>query len=229
MTDFSLIFDGVSCGYGDTEILRNISGQIDQGQTLGIFGRNGVGKTTFARALAGELPLFSGQVKINGRTIDKVKTHARRRLGIGYMPQTGMVFDNLTVRENLSLSDGSNQEMEKYFAIFPRLGERLNQKAGAMSGGERKILSFTRAMLENTKVIILDEPSEGVQPENIENMQNCILEKQNSGVSFVLIEQNLNMLMALANQYIGLDSGHVVYEATSEECSREDILSILTV
>ena len=144
------------------------------------------------------------------------------------MPQTAMVSDNLTVKENLALAK-TVRAIEPYFDSFPRLAERQDQLAGSMSGGERKILSFVRAMLEDTKVVVLDEPPEGVQPENIERMQNCIIKRQRVGTSVVLIEQNLNMLLGIADIYLGMDSGQVVFEGTSENVTREELVNVVSV
>jgi len=228
MTNHLLSFDNVVCGYGDTVILHGVTGGVGSGQILGVFGRNGVGKTTLSRVIVGEIPVLSGGITLNGKPIQTTATYARRKRGIGYMPQVGMVFDNLTVRENLSLANATTP-LEPYFETFPRLAERLDQLAGSMSGGERKILSFVRTMLEDTEVTILDEPSEGVQPENIVNMQNCIRAKQEQGRAFILVEQNLSMLMALADTYVGLESGQGVFEADKSECNRDDLLKILSV
>ena len=225
---FVLTFKDIHSGYGDTEILHGISGAVRAGETLGVFGRNGVGKTTLSRTLVGELPTQIGEIRFNGHVLGKRASYVRRRSGLSYMPQTGMVFDSLTVRENLTLAN-SKTAPEPYFEIFPRLAERLDQQAGSMSGGERKILSFVRVMLEETELAILDEPSEGVQPENIENMQRCIKKKQDGGTAFILVEQNLTMLAALADRYIGLDSGKSVFEREHSDCTREDLLRILSV
>ena len=222
-------FIEIKCGYGDTEILHGVTGHVEQGKTLGVFGRNGVGKTTLSRVLVGEIPLLSGTIKLKNKSINTTPSFVRRRNGIGYMPQTNMVFDSLTVRENLSLSSQNETQAEPYFEVFPRLAERLNQQAGSMSGGERKILAFVRSMLEDTKVVVLDEPSEGVQPENIEKMQHCIRNKQDAGVSFILIEQNLGMLMSVADMFLGLDSGRVIFEGSSRNSSRDQLLDVLSV
>ncbi len=228
MTGSQLGFSEIKCGYGDTQIIHGISGRVNAGETLGVFGRNGVGKTTLARTLVGEIPLSAGAVSLRNDDIGKQLPYERRRMGLSYMPQTGLVFDNLTVRENLSLAN-SSLSPETYFEIFPRLGERLDQPAGSMSGGERKILSFVRVMLEEAQVIVLDEPSEGVQPENIECMQQCILARQSLGCSFILIEQNLSMLMTLSSTLLGLESGRVVFESERNTCDRSDLLSVLSL
>lgn len=228
MTSPVFQFEKIKGGYGETEIIHGISGAVEAGQTLGIFGRNGVGKTTLVKLLSGTLKSTSGSVNHKGQEISSLKGHARRTHGIGYLPQTGMVFDGLTVRENLSLAN-SKRSIDPYFDLFPRLAERQDQLAGSMSGGERKILGFVRTMLEDTSVIILDEPSEGVQPENILNMQTCIDRRKSEGAAFILVEQNLTMLIALSDQYLGIESGRVTYENTKEESSRDELLVVLSV
>lgn len=228
MTKPAFTFNNLSGGYGDTQIIFEVSGALKSGEVLGIFGRNGVGKTTLARLLAGALPIRSGSLQLSGDELTSLSSYQRRRCGIGYMPQTGMVFDNLTVRENLSLAKAV-RPVEEYFEAFPRLAERQNQLSGSMSGGERKILSFVRTMLEDTSTIILDEPSEGVQPENIERMQKCILERKSAGTLFVLVEQNLTMLSGVTDLYLGLESGRMVFEGTKEHVTRDDLVKVLSV
>ena len=144
------------------------------------------------------------------------------------MPQTSMVFDDLTVRENLNI--GRIQETpDRYFDRFPRLAERLDQRAGTMSGGERKILAFVRAMIEDTSLIVLDEPSEGVQPENIEHMAECLKERASTGTSVLLCEQNLSFLARVSHWYLGLDAGKVVLDKHSGEVSPTEVRSIVSL
>ena len=228
MTHPAFRFEKLKGGYGGSEIIHGISGAVDAKQTLGIFGRNGVGKTTLVKLVSGILKPSSGSVSHKGREISSLKAHARRRQGIGYLPQTGMVFDALTVRENLSLAH-SRQSIDPCLELFPMLAERQDQLAGSMSGGERKILGFARTMLEDTSVVILDEPSEGVQPENIVNMQIYIDRRKSQGTAFILVEQNLNMLIALSDSFLGMESGRVIYEGVREASSRDELLAVLSV
>ncbi|MEO9652711.1 MAG: ATP-binding cassette domain-containing protein [Roseobacter sp.] len=137
-------------------------------------------------------------------------------------------YGDTKILHGVSGGVAATSPLEPYFEAFPRLAERLDQLAGSMSGGERKILSFVRAMLEETEVTILDEPSEDVQPENIVNKQNCIRAKQSVGRVFLLVVQYLNKLMALAGTYVGLPSGHGVFQAGKSECS-DDLLRLLSV
>ena len=223
-----LEIDTLSGGYRDTKVLQGVSARIEPGGALGVFGRNGVGKTTLARLVQGSLMASGGDIRLDGRSVVGLPAHARRALGLGYMPQTSMVFDDLTVRENLTL--GNNRETtERYFERFPRLAERLDQPAGTMSGGERKILAFVRAMIEDTRVIVLDEPSEGVQPENIEHMTECLKERAAAGDGILLCEQNLTFLTGISSWYLGLDTGQVVLDKPSSEVSQHMLRSILSL
>ena len=223
-----LEIEGLTGGYQDTNVVFDISLTVAAGGVLGILGRNGVGKTTLARLIQGSIAPAGGSIRLDGQRIDGLAAHARRRLGLGYMPQTAMVFDDLSVEENLTL--GTNgRAADRYFDLFPRLAERLKQPAGTMSGGERKILAFVRAMMEDTRLIILDEPSEGVQPENIDHMATCLRERVHAGGGVLLCEQNLTLLSAVSDHFLGLDSGRVTMRGARETTTREDLLAVLTI
>lgn len=224
----ALTFENLAGGYGDTTIVENISGKVTRGEVLGVFGRNGVGKTTLSRLLTGEIPASKGAIIYDGTDVTKSKASTRRKMGIGYLPQTGMVFDDLTVRDNLMLPK-TRLDASVYFEHFPRLAERLDQAAGTMSGGERKILAFVRTMIEDTDLLILDEPSEGVQPENIERMSTIITERAAEGAAVVLVEQNINFLYRTAVSFIGLDSGAEVFRGTKDGTNIDEIRALLHV
>ncbi|MEP4196815.1 MAG: ATP-binding cassette domain-containing protein [Aliishimia sp.] len=215
-------------GYGDTNVIFNLSTRVEAGQVLGVFGRNGVGKTTLARLIQGSLNPASGNLVLQGKEIAGLKAHKRRAIGIGYMPQTNMVFNDLTVLENLSIGKPS-RPLEPYFDRFPRLAERLDQPAGTMSGGERKILAFVRTMVEDTNMIILDEPSEGVQPENIGLMAQCLRERVDAGAGAFLCEQNLNFLTEVADHYLGIDSGKAIMDCKAADISPDEVRSALSL
>ena len=222
-----LHLDGISGGYGDTLVHRSLSLELGPGRVLGVIGRNGTGKTTLARLIGGELRAAEGRIRLEGRDITALPPWARAKAGITLMPQTEMVFDALTVAENLALL--GPVKLGALGERFPRITERLGQQAGSMSGGERKILGFVRAMLSPALVLVLDEPSEGVQAENIAHMQRCISEARARGQSCVLFEQNITMVEALADAVIALDSGGIVYQAQGEEIAREAMLAALRV
>ena len=215
-------------GYLDTNVVFDVSAMIDRGRILGIFGRNGVGKTTLARLANGGLQPSGGQILLHGSQIESLPAHRRRELGIGYMPQESMVFDNLTVRENLYIGQ-VGEFPEAYFDRFPVLAQRLDQLAGTMSGGERKILSFVRSMIEDTKLVILDEPSEGVQSENIGLMASCLQERADKGAGILICEQNLVFLASIADHFLGLDAGRTIYDKPSSKKSEAEIRSLLAL
>ncbi|MEZ5738823.1 MAG: ATP-binding cassette domain-containing protein [Burkholderiaceae bacterium] len=218
-------------GYGDTRVLRDIDVAVSAGQVLGVIGRNGVGKTTLARLLAGALPLQSGDLHWAGRSLTASDQVAMRRLGIGYGPQENGVFDTLSVADNLALTGVSAKDPQALavLALFPRLRERWAQQAGTMSGGERKILSFVRCLIEPTRLVILDEPTEGVQQENIDLMAQRIEQQSRLGRAFIIMEQNLGLVQRVCDQVIGLDQGRVVLRGDAATLSRDDLLAVLRV
>lgn len=223
--------DAVSGGYGDIRIIEEVSFEVTNGEVLCVVGRNGVGKSTLLKLISGFLPLMSGAVSLDGRGIGHVPPHRRNGLGVVYAPQENVVFPTLNVRENLTLHLGS-EGLERYrplFELFPRMEERLDQTAGTLSGGERKILSFCRALGEGGKLTMLDEPSEGVQPENIDRMVSVIRQRAASGAAFIIVEQNLTLVEQVANRVIVLDHGCSVFQADNREGIRDDILSYLAL
>jgi ABC-type branched-subunit amino acid transport system ATPase component len=225
MSDLLMIND-LTGGYSDTKVVFDVSVSVGAGQVVGVFGRNGVGKTTLCRLVQGSLQPTSGQIALRDRALNGLLASVRRGLGLGYMPQTSMVFDDLTVSENLSL--GTTREgPERYFEMFPRLAERLDQPAGTMSGGERKILSFVRAMIEDTTLLVLDEPSEGVQPENISHMADCLKARTADGAGVLLCDQNIGFLSETSSWYLGLDAGRVVLNQSAERTSSSEVEGIL--
>lgn len=219
--------DRLSGGYGDTLVHRGLSFDLAPGQVLGVIGRNGTGKTTLARLIGGELNAAGGQIMLEGRDITRLPPWERARAGIAVMPQTDMVFDALSVAENLALL--GPVQLGPLGARFPRITGRLHQQAGSMSGGERKILGFVRAMLSPARLVVLDEPSEGVQAENIVHMQTTIAEARARGTACILLEQNITMIEALADTVIGLDSGGVIYRATGGRISRKAMLEAISL
>jgi len=226
-----LAFDALSGGYGAATVVRGISGTAAAGEVLCVLGRNGVGKTTLMKLLFGSFRSQHGTVRFAGRPIDGLGPQQRRLLGITYCPQERPVFDELSVRDNLTLMrpDRSLDAFATYFERFPILGRRLNQHSGSLSGGEKKMLSFVRGLAEDQPLILLDEPSEGVAWENILHMQACIAEKRASGAAFVIVEQNLAFAERIADRYLVIDQGRSVLEGPRAAIDRKQILAHLHV
>ena len=226
-----LEFEGLAGGYGDTVVLRGIAGAVRPGQVLGVLGRNGVGKTTLLRLLMGYLKPSAGSIHWRAKALDDLATHARRRAGISYAPQEGLVFDHLTVQDNLTLHRG-NRGLDAYdelFEAFPRVAERLRQPAGNLSGGEKKLVSFCRALAEESPLTLIDEPSEGVQQENLDRMIRLLKRRQAEGAAFIIVEQNLNFLMATMQQVLVLDHGECVLAGVAAGVARATLEQCLMV
>jgi branched-chain amino acid transport system ATP-binding protein len=226
-----LAFEGVAGGYGDVDVVRGVSGAVAAGEALCIVGRNGVGKSTLLKLLFGQLPSRAGSVRFEGREVQALEATERRALGISYCPQERPVFDDLSVRDNLTLMrpDRRLDAFEPLFVRFPVLGRRLAQHAGTLSGGEKKMLSFVRGYAEAQPLLLVDEPSEGVQWENIVHMAELVDEAKAAGRALVVVEQNLAFAERIADRYLVVDQGRVVLEGRAEEIDREQLLSHLHV
>jgi branched-chain amino acid transport system ATP-binding protein len=231
MTAGRLAFEAVTGGYGSTTIVRDLTGAANSGEVLCVLGRNGVGKSTLMKLLFGYLPCRRGQVLLDGKPVSQLDPSARRRSGMTYCPQERPVFDDLSVRANLTLMRTSRQlgAFRPYFDRFPILEHRLAQHAGTLSGGEKKMLSFVRGLAEDQPIILLDEPSEGVQWENILHMIASIAEKKGAGAAFIVVEQNLSFAERIADRYLIMDQGRAVLEGSSSAIHRSQILAHLHV
>jgi len=226
-----LSFEGLVGGYGDVSVVRGISGAVDAGEVLAVIGRNGVGKSTLMKLLFGQLPCREGSVRFEGRPVKRLEASQRRGLGMSYCPQERPVFDDLSVRDNLTLMrpDRRVDAFEPLFARFPVLGRRLAQHAGTLSGGEKKMLSFVRGFAEAQPLLLVDEPSEGVQWENIVHMAALVEEAKAAGRALVVVEQNLAFAERIADRYLVVDQGRVVLEGLAGEIDRERLLAHLHV
>ncbi|PLP57961.1 ABC transporter ATP-binding protein [Mesorhizobium loti] len=224
-------FNTVSGGYGSLNVVQDLSGEVEAGKVLCVVGRNGVGKSTLLKLLLGYLPCRSGEVTIGGRKAGSMAPEARRGLGISYCPQERPVFDDLSVSDNLALmvKDGRLDGYRRFFDLFPVLEKRLAQRAGTLSGGEKKLLSFTRGLAEHQPAVVLDEPTEGVQWENIQRMAEMINGRKAGGTAFIVVEQNLSFAELIADHYLVMDHGRCVLIGSCAEIGRADIVKHLTV
>jgi len=224
-------FSGVTGGYGATTVVRSVGGVVAAGEACCVLGRNGVGKTTLMRLLTGHLPLQSGSVSFDGQPLDGLAPDRRHNLGLVYCPQERPVFDNLSVRENLSLMSSAEVEgrYAPYFAAFPILEARMAQSAGTLSGGERKILSFVRGAAEPGRLLLLDEPSEGVQQENVERMAGFLHEAKAGGRGLLIVEQNLAFALEIADRVIVMDHGEVVLAGAAADMTEATLAAHMHV
>lgn len=222
-------------GYDKITIIRDVSIDVETGKIISIIGRNGVGKSTLMKGIMGILPAKNGTITLNDKNITKTKTYTRANLGIGYVPQGHGVFPNLTVEENIrmgeSISKGKkSSDFEVIYHFFPRIKERLNQKAGTLSGGERAQLSIGRALIGQPELLILDEPSEGIQPNIILSIGDIIKQiNRDLGLTVLLVEQHIGLIKSLADTCYAMDKGSIVGEHAADELTSELIQKYLSV
>ncbi len=210
--------DSLCAGYGRSQVLFGISLEVPAVGAICILGRNGAGKTTLLKALAGDLPSMSGSIQFDGKQINGVAMEARARAGIGYVPQENAAFSGLTVRENLQLGairQSDKSGIDEVLSIFPKLGARLGQPAGTLSGGERKMLAIGRAMLGRPRLLMLDEPTEGVWVGVIEEIAEQ-LQKLSTKMSVILVEQHIELAMRVSQAAYVVDRGRIVLQGPVE-------------
>lgn len=211
-----LKLDGVVAGYGPTTVLDGLSFEVQAQERLAMIGRNGVGKTSTLCAIMGLLPLRSGRLWFQGQDISRLLPHQRADLGLGYVPQTRDIFPSLTVEENLlaGLKRRSRSALDEAYALFPRLAERRRNGGTQLSGGEQQMLSVARALLGQPKMLLLDEPLEGLAPLiRLELLRAFGQMSQQSGITVLIVEQQVDEVLAYAERAVILDHGAVVHEA----------------
>jgi len=222
--------------YGGSHTLRGISFEAPTGECTALLGRNGVGKTTLLKCLMGVLPVASGKVHFDGRDITRVTPHQRAALGIAYVPQGREIFARLTVEENIRMgmatkSAGAARNIRgEVYELFPVLKEMLGRRGGDLSGGQQQQLAIARALVADPKLIILDEPTEGIQPSIIKDIERVIrLLRERGDIAILLVEQYYDFARALADRYVVLNRGLVVKSGPGEEMDREDVRGYLAV
>jgi branched-chain amino acid transport system ATP-binding protein len=208
--------------YGASHTLHGVSISVGQGEVVALVGRNGAGKTTTIRSVMGLMSKTTGGMTFDGNDLTSIPAHDRYRLGLAYVPEERRIIPGLTVRENLQLglvaSRGQINEkdaIEEIAESFPRLKERLDQEGVTMSGGEQQMLAIARATIAKPKMILLDEPSEGIMPVLVEEMGVLFRKLRDQGVTLLLVEQNVEWALRLADRAVIMDQGEVVYESSS--------------
>lgn len=202
---------GINSGYGRAQVLRDVSLSVAPGEILCLMGRNGAGKTTMMQTIMGLLPLMSGEVRVDGQIVSTLPAHQVPRAGVGYIPQGRRLFAGLTVAQNLEIglrARNSGPEVpEEVLALFPRLKERMNQRAQTLSGGEQQMLATARALSLRPKVLLLDEPTEGLQPSMIEAIRQVIVQMRDEGVAILLVEQRVDAVLSVADRVAFIENG----------------------
>ena len=213
----ALALDGVDALYGDSHVLHGVSFALQAGQVLALLGRNGAGKTTCMNTIIGFLQPRAGAIRLFGEEVGRLPTETIAHKGVGLVPQGRRVFPTLTVRENLVVAQIARARsarpwtLERVFDVFPRLQERQHQHAGSLSGGEQQMLAIGRALMGNPRVLLMDEPSEGLAPLIVAEVGRTIARLKAEGQSIVLVEQNVKLAFGLADAVVILNTGRVVY------------------
>jgi len=213
-----LKMENLNCSYGECQVLHNTSLEVNEGKLVGLIGRNGVGKTTTLKSIMGLVPHKSGSVHFYEANLSNIPPYQIPRMGISYMPQGRHLFPKLTVMENLKIpivkGELDKKILEEIFEYFPRLKERLNQKAGTLSGGEQQMLAVGRALITKPKMMLMDEPMEGLMPLLVKLIAETVKTINEKGTTILLVEQNLKTIKNICQGVYIMEKGTVVYEGT---------------
>jgi branched-chain amino acid transport system ATP-binding protein len=220
----ALEVEGVHTYYGESHVLQGISLRVDRGEVLAILGRNGMGKTTLIRTIVGFTPPREGRVLYEGTEITRLPPFRMVALGMALVPQGRRVFPSLSVRENLDVARRGEGRwtLEQVYALFPRLGERAGNRANKLSGGEQQMLAIGRALMSNPDLLLMDEPTEGLAPLLVREVGRVIGELKRSGLSILLVEQNLALALSVADRVHVLSRGQIVHSGTPAELMVND-------
>src|SRR5262245_56130235 len=219
---------GVDAFYGDGHVLHGVSFSVDEGRLLGLIGRNGAGKTTCMNVAVGLLPPRAGRVEVFGADITRAAPEEIAAQGVALVPQGRRIFRSLTVRENLSVAARRRRgakatwTADTVFGLFPRLEERRNHPAALLSGGEQQMLAIGRALMGNPRLLLMDEPSEGLAPQLVADVGRTIARLKSDGLSIVLVEQNIKLTLELADNIVILNSGSVAFAGAVGEIKMDD-------
>ena len=222
---------GLRTGYGRIPILNGVGFAVEAGEFIGILGHNGMGKTTLLRALMGFLPATGGRVQFAGRDVTALAPYRRARLGLAYVPQGREIFPGLSVYDNLRMGctkEPSRSESETIAAVledFPRLKSLLDRSGGALSGGEQQLLAIARCLCGRPRLVLLDEPTEGIQPSIIDEIVETLQRlRDNSGLTMILVEQNLDFIAALSQRILVIQKGRITQEVKPHDLHQASLI-----
>ena len=223
-----LTVDSINTYYGKSHILHDVSFEANQDEVVALLGRNGVGKTTTMRSIIGLTPPRSGTIRFDGEDITGESASHIANRGIGYVPQDRGMFPRLTVEENLRMGLGrepfDRERMERIFERFPRVEERLEQRAGTLSGGEQQMVAMARALMRDPKLVLMDEPTEGLMPSLIPEIKRITQDIANEGYTIVIVEQRVDLVLDIADRVYLMDNGRIEREATPDELRENETL-----
>jgi urea transport system ATP-binding protein len=227
-----LAIEGVNQYYGGSHILRDVTAEVAPGKVTALLGRNGVGKTTLLRAIMGQIPVTTGRIAFGAQDLTRAPSHARARAGIGYVPQGREIFPRLTVRENLlmglAVKSGRTPIPERPLEMFPVLKSMLSRRGGDLSGGQQQQLAIARALVAEPQLLILDEPTEGIQPSIIKDIERAIRTLAAEGkMAILLVEQYYDFARSLADRYLVMERGEIVKRGEGSAMERDGVKQLL--
>jgi branched-chain amino acid transport system ATP-binding protein len=228
MSDAMLSVEGLSASYGAAQILYDLSFEVGRGEVVALMGRNGAGKTTTLKSIMGLIPGATGTIRFDGQPVNGLEAFQIARLGLGYVPEERRIFTDLTVLENLEVgrqaprAGAPSWDPEKLMELFPNLRELQHRPGGQMSGGEQQMLTVARTLMGNPRLVLLDEPSEGIAPKIVEDMANMIVELKQQGLSVLLCEQNLHFAQLVSDRACVIEKGQVMYHGTIAELAANE-------
>ena len=215
----------INAAYGKVQVLHGLSLNVAAGEILCLLGRNGAGKSTTLKAIMGLVPISAGSMQLEGHEITGLPAHRVPKLGIGYIPQGRRLFAEMTVAENLQIglmTRGKGADVrERVLSMFPRLRERLHQRAETLSGGEQQMLATARALCLEPKVLLLDEPTEGLQPSMISLIRDVVVTLKEQGVAIILVEQRVDAVLEVADRIVFVENGRDAMTVTPDEVRRD--------
>lgn len=220
---------GVNTFYEKSHVLQGISMEVDEGEVVGLLGRNGVGKSTTLKSIIGVAIPRTGSIYFKGKDVVGMRPHQIARLGIGYVPEDRRIFPNLTVRQNLLLgikpggqanADEAGWSIDRAYELFPQLKKRDGHKGGNLSGGEQQMLAIVRTLMGNPGLLLLDEPTEGLAPMLVETVSKVIHEIHQAGISILMVEQGFEVVLDLTSRAYVMSKGQIVFAGTSQDLER---------